>query len=498
MKKGIVVYGFAGIGKTYVCEKYKNACDLEEEAFRYLDFDQNKLEGNKGTLKKENKEFPNNYYKALDQALKKYDYVFVTYNAIKYCQDKGIEYLMFFPGVNQKQIYLNRYKERNNNQTFTNNLSQNYELFINKEKKDSYAEKIVFLKKDEYLEDAFKRMGLIKENKLLKYKNKTLSIIIPIYNSENYLSLMLDSIKNQSYKDIEVILINDGSKDGSEEICKKFVKENANAKYIYKENGGVSSARNLGLKYVTGKYVCFLDSDDYIEKNYCECLVNTMEENACDFAMAGIYEHYQENVNEYSLDKAYCATKNNPDFFVKIFNPYWFPVLWNKIYRTSIIKNNKIKFPQNISYDEDTVFNLQYYTHTRKICVVPNKLYHYFIRNNNSLTSKGVDLVFENSLKTIPYRLSLPKKIFGENDKAIYVAGKKILKAVLQQLKANFKKGCSDKEIIKQFEEMLKNKYVKKATKYISVIDGDYCEYRLYFKIFKENSISHLKKYIEN
>ena len=497
MKKGIVVYGFAGVGKTYICNKYKNACDLEEESYRYLNVDVKNIEKNKGVIKEENKEFPNNYFKALKQAIKKYDYVFVTYNAIKFCQDKGIDYLLFFPNIKLKENYLNRYSNRQNSDNFINNLSENFEAFINKEKKDSYAEKIITLKKDEFLEDVFKRLGLIKNNKLLPYNNNKLSFIIPIYNSEKYLNSMLNSVKNQTYKNIEIILVNDGSTDNSEKICKEFLKNYNNVKYIYKQNGGVSSARNVGLKHVTGKYVCFLDSDDIIEENYAEILINTMQNNNADFAMAGIYEHYNESINEYGLKDFCCGTTHNAEFFVKTFNPYWFPVLWNKIYKTSIIKNNNIKFEEKISYDEDTIFNLKYYEHARKICVVPNKLYHYFIRNNNSLTSKGVNKVYENSLKTIPYRLKYPLKLFGENKQAVYVSAKKILKAVLQQLKANFKDGCSFKDNLILFNKMIKNKYVKKATKYISVIDNDYCEYRLYYKIFVDKSETYLKKFIE-
>lgn len=498
MKKGTVVYGFAGVGKSYICSKFKNAFDLEEELFRYLNVETNKIEQGKGVLKKENKNFPNNYFKALEDAIKKYDYVFVSYNAIKYCQDNSIDYLLFFPQINYKETYLCRYYNRQNSENFINNLKENFNAFINKEKKDVYAEKIVFLKKDEFLEDTFKRLGLIKNNKLLPYNNNKLSIIIPIYNSAKYLRTMLTSINNQTYKNIEVVLVNDGSNDESESICQEFIKSNNNFKYFYKQNGGVSSARNLGLKHISGKYVCFLDSDDIIEPNYCETLVNTMENHNADLVMSGIYEHCNNNVNEYGLSNFVCANNHNANFFVEAFNPYWFPVLWNKIYRTSIIKNNNLKFEEKICYDEDTVFNLKYYALSRAICAIPQKLYHYFIRNNNSLTSKGISKVYENSLKTIPYRISIPKKLYGENKQAVYVSAKKILKAVLQELKAKHKNGNSFEEILNDFNQMLNNKYVKKVIKYISVIDNNYCEYRQYYKIFVDKSKIYLKNFLND
>ena len=495
MKKGIVVYRFAGIGKTYICNKFENACDLEEEMFRYLSIDHNNIERNKGISKKENEDFPNNYFRAIEEALLKYDYVFVSYNAIKYCQEHGIKYMLFFPSLNQKKDYLNRYIQRGNSQNFIDNLAENYEKFIKKESKDSYAEEIVFLKKNEFLEDSFKRLGLIKKEKLLPYKRQQVSLIVPIFNSANYLERLLDSIKKQTHNSIEVILVNDGSTDNSEDICKDFIKNYSNAKYIYKKNGGVSSARNTGLKYVTGKYVCFLDSDDCIEENYCKCLINALEKNDCDFAMAGIYEHVKNDVNEYGLKEKCSFSRYDAEMFVKIFNPYWFPVLWNKIYKMNIIKNHKIKFPEKISYDEDTIFNLKYYQYARRICIVPQKLYHYYI-HDNSLTSKGSSLVYENSLMTIPYRLGIPKKLFGENKRAVYVSAKKILKSVLQQLKLNYKKRSSIEEIETQFYNMINNNYVKKATKYICALDDDYCEYRKYYKIFVEKSTKALIKYI--
>ena len=214
--------------------------------------------------------------------------------------------------------------------------------------------------------------------------------------------------------------------------------------------------------------------------------------------MAGIFEHYNNNVNEYGLTKTECQNKYNAEFFVKIFNPYWFPVLWNKIYRSNIIKNNHLKFDEKINYDEDTIFNLKYYQLSRRICVVPEKIYNYYIRNNNSLTSQGINKVYKNSLKTIPYRINIPLELFGKNKQAVYISAKKILKAVLQQLKADFKNGYQIKDIILTFNEMLENKFVKKAIKYICVIDNDYCEYRLYYKIFVDKSINYLKDFLES
>ena len=113
-----------------------------------------------------------------------------------------------------------------------------------------------------------------------------ISIIVPIYNTDCYLRQCLDSIINQSYKNFEVLLINDGSVDDSVMICKEFAEKDSRICYFEKENGGVSSARNLGLKNVKGNYITFVDSDDWVEENYLEVLYNALKENEVDISIS--------------------------------------------------------------------------------------------------------------------------------------------------------------------------------------------------------------------
>lgn len=491
---GIIVYGFAGTGKTTFCGKYKNALDLEESRYRYLDLTNENVEDRKGLQTKINPDFPNNYFSAIKEAIKKYDYVFVSYNAIDYCKDQGLDYFLIFPNIHSKEEYLCRYLKRNNSKQFICNMSKQFARYILRESDDAYAEKILFLNKGEYIESVFKRIGLIEGETLLPYINETISVVIPIYNGEKFLHRMLDSLIAQTYKDLQVILVDDGSRDASREICERYCKDNKNFTYVWKENGGVSSARNLGLKFATGRYMSFLDCDDELENNYFEKLLFEMKKSRVDWAMCGINE-VSDQKRQYGLDENMIMSSRSSDLFLNMFNNYWFPVLWNKMYRLCIIKNKNISFNEKLSYDEDTTFNYDYYFYARKISLIPEKLYTYFI-NTNSLTSKGIKNIFENSSKTIETRIKMPKILFGENKEAIYISAKKILKAVLQEATTLLNNGESMSKIIKQYKKRLKDKFVKQATEYITPLEGDFMEYFYYTKIFKQHNVNYFCSYI--
>lgn len=480
---GYVIYAFAGLGKTTFCKSNKDCIDLEESEFRYLD--DIKGENNKGKEKIINKNFPNNYFSAIKESLNKYKYVFVSYNALQYCIENNIEYSIILPKIKDKEFYIRRYIDRNNPEEFINNLIINYENYINKEKKDKFAEHIIFLDKDEYLPD-----GIIKLEKL---KNETISLIIPIYNSENYLNDLFLSIKEQSYKNIEIILVDDGSTDSTKSICINFEKSDKRVKYFYKKNGGVSSARNFGLTKANGKYVCFIDSDDVLEKDYCKKLLKTIQHQNSDFAFCGINEICDNKKNTYG-DLNIYGLSSNPEFFVNIFNNFWFPVLWNKIFKRSIIKNNKIRFSTSINYDEDTIFNFKYYKNCRNINTTKDCLYNYYIRKTG-LTQNGLKDVFNKSYKTISYRYNYPQKMFGDNKQAIFISSKKILKAVLQELNVMQKNNESYESMKKFFNNCLSKKYVKKTIKNICIVEKNYKDWFLYKKIFEQDNLEYFLRY---
>lgn len=200
------------------------------------------------------------------------------------------------------------------------------------------------------------------------------SVIVPIYNVEKYLEKCINSLLSQTLEDIQIILVNDGSKDNSGNIAKEYEKNNKDRViYVEKENGGLSDARNYGLKYATGDFIAFLDSDDYIEKNAYEEMYNkAIEENAdyveCDFIW--------EFPNKIRVDKQY-PYKNKKEMlsFVRV-------VAWNKLIKRQLIIDNNLEFPKGLRY-EDVEFTYKLIPFINKFAYVDNSFIHYVQREGS-------------------------------------------------------------------------------------------------------------------
>ncbi len=200
------------------------------------------------------------------------------------------------------------------------------------------------------------------------------SVIVPIYNVEKYLEKCINSLLSQTLEDIQIILVNDGSKDNSGNISKEYEKNNKDRViYVEKENGGLSDARNYGLKYATGDFIAFLDSDDYIEKNAYEEMYNkAIEENAdyveCDFIW--------EFPNKIRMDKQY-PYKNKKEMlsFVRV-------VAWNKLIKRQLITDNNLEFPKGLRY-EDVEFTYKLIPFINKFAYVDKPFIHYVQRKGS-------------------------------------------------------------------------------------------------------------------
>ena len=224
----------------------------------------------------------------------------------------------------------------------------------------------------------------------MKKEKYLVSIIVPVYNVERYIERCIESILAQTYKNIELILINDGSDDNSLQICNVFSNRDKRIRVIDKENTGVSSTRNIGIELARGKYLCFIDSDDYIENNYVEMLVGNIHENAVIFC-GYFVDTYKENGNIASIPKIYRKENGNEisNNLVYVFHQGFLSVIWNKIYDVSRLRENNIKFDEKLSLGEDLLFNLGYLkTGIEKIQSVDNSLYHYIKRGTESLDNK--------------------------------------------------------------------------------------------------------------
>ncbi len=213
-----------------------------------------------------------------------------------------------------------------------------------------------------------------------------ISIIIPVYKVEAYLKECLDSVINQTYKDLEIILVDDGSPDNSGKMCDEYAQKDSRIKVIHKENGGLSSARNAGLDIATGEYVCFIDSDDVIDERYIEILHNMCVENNVDIAECGFERFIDAPIFE----------KNNKNS-VQLFSPNEMQyrlysddavrttVVWNKMYKKYVYENKR--FPNGkIHEDEYTTYKV-FYDSKSNIAVTNLILYHYRV-NSESITGR--------------------------------------------------------------------------------------------------------------
>ena len=227
------------------------------------------------------------------------------------------------------------------------------------------------------------------------------SIIVPIYNVERYLEACIESILSQTYQDFELILIDDGSPDQCGEMCDKYAAQDSRIKVIHKENQGLGMARNTGLDYATGEFVCFVDSDDWLVPNAVECWIGAQKKYNADIVMC----NYQKRNNEkevlyrYEIRNRECCYQGK-EIEQEIFWPMIgqesmvredFTInmcVWTNLYRRGLIENEQIRFLSEREYlSEDICFNLQYLPSCKVAVMIPESLYYYRY-NPTSLTSK--------------------------------------------------------------------------------------------------------------
>lgn len=238
-----------------------------------------------------------------------------------------------------------------------------------------------------------------------------ISIIVPIYNAEEYLCQCIDSLVNQSYANIEIILVNDGSKDNSLDICRRYAECDSRIVVVSKENGGVSSARNVGLDKATGEYVLFCDSDDYAAREWCAEMVAAYRQGGltvCDNYLFSVKKNKNHMIQPVDNTRTKTVLYDNGEF--ESYFKYNFGAPWNKIFSRVVIKNKGIRFPEELSLGEDLIFSLKYLAAVHgKVQIIPNRLYYYRVEVENSLANRApsieqCELFYEmltNSLKMI-------------------------------------------------------------------------------------------------
>lgn len=226
-----------------------------------------------------------------------------------------------------------------------------------------------------------------------------LSVIVPVYNAEKYLKQNIEMLLGQNYKDIEIILVNDGSKDKSESICLEYSNRYSNVKYLCKQNEGPSSARNAGIEVAEGEYLAFCDADDRIDSQMYERLMESVINHNADVVLCNFYSERDHNVGDMPWEDHECLSRekiihelipsmigNTSDEEKGI--PFWGSVC-RGVYKSDIVKKNNIKFPQEIKFAEDMVFSLKFYQYAQKVIIL-NAAYYYYTYNPVSLMNSHV------------------------------------------------------------------------------------------------------------
>lgn len=239
----------------------------------------------------------------------------------------------------------------------------------------------------------------------------TISVIVPVYNVEKYIYRCVDSILAQSFTNFELLLIDDGSPDNCGVICDEYAAKDARVRVFHKENGGVSSARNLGLDNAKGEWIAFIDSDDYVDVDYLSELVSYTQEYETDYVIT------LNIIKEFTTDKLLIL---KPNAYSQLFSCYNFHnngCPWGKLYKTEIIKKSSLRFNANIHLGEDAMFALQYLIETRNIILIHSNKYFYETLNPGSLTKRynsyeselAGKLEFKRIVDVLKARLTLDK-----------------------------------------------------------------------------------------
>lgn len=221
---------------------------------------------------------------------------------------------------------------------------------------------------------------------MLNEKSIKISVIVPCYNIKEYLPRCIESILAQTYRNLEVILISDGSTDGTDEVIKEYADKDSRIVPIFKKNSGVSDTRNKGLDIATGDYIGFVDGDDYIEPEMYETLLKNAIENDADISHCGYQMVFPSRVDYYYNTRKKVVQDNKKGIRDLIVGDYVEPSPCIKLYRSQILEN--LRMPSNIKINEDVLFNFYAFVNSRKSVYMDIPFYHYILRKGSAATSK--------------------------------------------------------------------------------------------------------------
>lgn len=322
-----------------------------------------------------------------------------------------------------------------------------------------------------------------------------ISVIVPVYNIEPYIQRCVESLKNQTHKNMELIFVNDGSNDGSKEKLDSLSKTDSRIKVIHKQNEGVTKARFDGIKVATGDWIGFVDGDDYVEENMYETLLGLAHKNEADIAHCG-YETVFPNCVEYHSGTEKIVIQDNYEGLKDLLEGKFIePGLWNKLYKRSLFDDmlNNDLMDMSIKNTEDLLMNYYLFKESKKSVFYDICPYHYMMRPNSATTSKGlnankifdpisVNRIISDETKNHPklHEIAYKKYING----IIGLASLSINKHT-KPFKSNIKN--ARKELRKKLSEILKSNYnrrMKTEALWVSVWPASNSfAHRMYFKL---------------
>ncbi len=302
-----------------------------------------------------------------------------------------------------------------------------------------------------------------------------ISVIVPVYNAEKYLKKTLNSILSQTYENLEVILIDDGSKDNSLLICQEFAKKDSRIKLFSVENGGPSSARNIGISKATGTYIGFCDSDDIIDENIYQTLHDYLIKAEADIAFCDIYSERTENNFGFPWEdgKIFNGQEIYNDLMAKMIGnlsdndvgvPVWGSVV-RCLFRREIIEKSGAKFPTDIYFAEDLVFVLRYLLSAKKAVICDKALYHY-VQNEESIMNSFFSYkkgMFKSRRALVSYIEDIIKKTGEEELRDRLTVTERCYYNECVGNACRAKNNKSKKEIKSEIREIVCDKAVEKA-----------------------------------
>lgn len=303
-------------------------------------------------------------------------------------------------------------------------------------------------------------------------KKEKISVIMAVYKAEPYLNKAVESVLSQTYKNLELVLVDDGSPDNSGAMCDVFANQDSRIKVIHKQNGGVSSAWNAGLDNASGEYICFVDSDDYVQDNYIQELYNALKKYDCDISICSATKVYDNGLPS-EIDR----TNSFDDHFYRVSEVYdlFFGerivrhTAWGKLYKKELFSN--IRYPEDIYCSEDTYRICELCSNVKVgVVTLPDRLYNYIIRGE-SISRKVTEKRFD-WIKAARHR----NEVMDKENPAYKNCCKQMFYAYVT-LYEQLKKG-KRKDLYKKFNCLLKEDWVK-YSKYLTKKD------RIKYGIFK-------------